>query len=147
MIFALAVFTFVQTTTARAADHELASQPEVVRMFWQLLQQASYGRSDVEEAAFIVKTQSGELSCVLWPSAGQPNSGRWIGDLPPDTVAIAHTHPNRLPVPSAVDMHTAATIGIPVYVVTNVQIYKTSGSAPELVHRGAWRPEGAAERQ
>jgi hypothetical protein len=125
--------------------HDIATDPSARRMFWDLVRHARYGFSNREQVAFIIRERDGALSCVVWPSSGEPDSGRWEGPFPTGVVAIAHTHPNWLPVPSSIDIRTATRTRTPVYVVTRSQIYETAGGEPVAVARTSWKPETSGD--
>lgn len=118
---------------------EITADPAVRRVMWRLLADSRWGFSHTEKAAFIVRTSSGELACLLWRSDDE-NQARWRGAFPRGTIAIAHTHPNWLPAPSGIDMRTARRTNTLVYVVTRSRIYRTAGGKPEMVFKGDWKP-------
>jgi hypothetical protein len=117
---------------------EIALMPAAQAIFEDLLRRNQFGFNDIEEAAFIVRDGGGNLRAVAWPSDGEPNSGRWEGAYPAGAVAIAHTHPNWLPLPSSIDAATARQSRMPVYVITTSGISKTTGAEPVTVIAGAW---------
>ena len=106
---------------------------------WILLSKAQWGMSHQEQASFIVRTPSGALTFVRWPATDEPNVQRYRG-VPRGTVAIAHTHPNWLPMPSAIDRGTAMSVHVPVYVVTRTKITLTDGRETRVVVDGEWSP-------
>jgi len=107
---------------------------------WSLLVDARYGFAETEEAAFVVVGDDGRRSYVRWPRTGVEHRAKWVGRIPPRTVAIVHTHPNWTPEPSILDEHAAQKRGIPVYVLTRQKITKTTGGAAQVVLAGDWRP-------
>jgi hypothetical protein len=119
---------------------DIAADPAALRIFWQLLEQARFGFSRLEEAAFIVRDASGTVSEVPWPAAGEPNTGKWIGAFPANTIAIVHTHPNWMPSPSSIDVRTAQRTRVPVYVITRSHIAKTAGGSTTMLLDGEWKP-------
>ena len=119
---------------------EIAGNPKALRIFWKLLERSRYGFSHMEEAAFIVRDANGTVSAIPWPEAGEPNVGRWSGAFPANTVAIVHTHPNWLPLPSDMDARTAARARTQVYVITRARITKTDGRSTTVMINGDWRP-------
>ena len=96
-----------------AHGDDLSTDPAVREMFWQLLSQSRYGFSHEEEAAFVVRGESGGYRCVAWPSDGSVDSARWEGRFPDGVVAIIHTHPNWMATPSSIDARTARTTRLP----------------------------------
>jgi proteasome lid subunit RPN8/RPN11 len=53
-------------------------------------------------------------------------------------VAIIHTHPNWLPLPSKLDVLVARQTAVPVYVLTRTRIARTDGGQPAVVVAGDW---------
>ncbi len=123
------------------ADREVTNDPAVLRTCWDMVVSAHFGFSRIEHAAFVVRSASGSLSLVSWETSGQPDCARWDGPFPNGTVAIVHTHPNWLPLPSGIDVRTAARTRVPVYVLTSGRISKTNGVSIEIVASGEWRPK------
>ena len=81
---------------------------------------------NMEDAAFLVLDCHGNVQVVRWPSTGVPDSAMWIGAVPQGAFAIAHTHPNWRPRPSKIDIVTARTTKMPVYVITRGQVWETA---------------------
>ena len=106
--------------------------------FVALLRDAVRAGSRLEAAGFVVRLPHGGYAIVRWPDSETTDEARWDGAWPPGTVAIVHTHPNWMPLPSRVDRATAATGNVVVYVVTRGSITRTSGGAVETVVRGRW---------
>jgi len=111
---------------------ELAHAPAVRGIFAHLLLQPQR----VEHAAFIVRTASGGFTFVEWPASDDENCVRWSGDYPRGTVAIAHTHPRWLPMPSKIDVRSAAAAHVPIYVITQTRVTKTDGATVTVVIDG-----------
>ncbi|HEX7138554.1 MAG TPA: Mov34/MPN/PAD-1 family protein [Vicinamibacterales bacterium] len=106
---------------------------------WILLSKAQWGMSHQEQASFIIRMPCGKLTFVRWPAPEEANVQRYRG-IPRGTVAIAHTHPNWLPMPSAIDRGTAKTAHVPVYVVTRSMITLTDGRRTRVIVDGEWSP-------
>ena len=121
------------------AESEVTADPAVRRVMWQMLADTRWGFSHSEKAAFIVRTSTGQLVCLMWYGS-EENAARWRGSFPRGTVAIAHTHPNWLPAPSTIDAQTAERTKTPVYVVTRSRISRTAGGSTEVVLSGDWKP-------
>ena len=77
---------------------------------------------DFETAAFIVRGPDGGLSRIFWPGGHLFRRARWRGVIPPNAVAVMHTHPNRMPRPSDHDIAESKRIGLPFYVVTRTTL-------------------------
>src|SRR5688572_18930691 len=114
-----------------AAVPDFTADPAARAFLWQMVADARYGFSETEEAAFVVRGADGGISFVRWPRAGVKNQARWPGAFPPGTIAIVHTHPNRIPDPSQLDERAARRKGIPIYVLTRTRITRTTGGAAE----------------
>ena len=115
---------------------DLVREPQVQTLMQNLLGTPRSGFEHREEAAFIVRSASGNFYSIEWPSDGQLDSARWEGSFPEGTVAIAHTHPTHLPEPSSIDITVARKAHVPVYVVTPMRITRTDGGEPIVV--GEW---------
>lgn len=112
---------------------DIVREPQVQTLMRELLSDARSGFEHREEAAFIVRGASGNFYSIEWPSNGALDSARWEGAFPPGTVAIAHTHPTHLPMPSNIDITVARDVHVPVYVVTPARITRTDGGEPVVV--------------
>lgn len=93
-----------------------------------------------ERAAFIVDDGEGNLQCVAWPQTNASAEARFIGHVPKGTVAIIHTHPITVPLPSVQDEHEATRLGITVYALTPLAVTKVmpSHDEPLVVRKGEW---------
>jgi proteasome lid subunit RPN8/RPN11 len=123
-----------------AMEGDLAHDPVVRKALWQLMEESRYGFSETEEAMFIVRGRDGRFSFVRWTSLHLPHHARWTAAVPRGVVAIAHTHPNWKPNPSAIDVRTATRTNLAVYVVTRTRITKASAVDVRTIVRGEWRP-------
>jgi hypothetical protein len=112
--------------------------PAVHGVLTELLRNARYGCVNTEEAAFLIRDARGATFFVRWRANGELNRATWHGPLPAGTVAIVHTHPNWLPLPSNIDARVARETSLPVYVVTLTRISRTDGGKPMLVAKGDW---------
>ena len=112
---------------------DLVREPQVQTLMRELLSDTRSGFEHREEAAFIVRGPHGNFYSIEWPSNGALDSARWEGTFPPGTVAIAHTHPTHLPMPSNIDITVARDVHVPVYVVTPAKITRTDGGEPVVV--------------
>jgi proteasome lid subunit RPN8/RPN11 len=112
--------------------------PAVHGVMADLLRRAHYGMANTEEAAFLIRNASGATFFLRWRSDGELNQATWNGPIPVGTVAIVHTHPNWLPLPSNRDIRVARDAAIPVYVITRTRIARTDGDKPVIVVAGDW---------
>lgn len=88
----------------------------------ELFVAAQDGHKETERGAFLTRDADGNLRAVLWPRTMQRRAATFSGTVPRSTVAVAHTHPDGLPQPSAHDIDEAARIGLPIYVVSRTAI-------------------------
>jgi proteasome lid subunit RPN8/RPN11 len=112
--------------------------PVVHGVMADLLRHARFGMSNTEEAAFLIRNAAGATFFLHWRSDGELNQATWTGPIPAGTVAILHTHPNYLPIPSNRDIRVAREIAIPVYVITRNRIERTDGDKAVVVVAGDW---------
>jgi hypothetical protein len=120
-----------------AASGELAHDPRVLSFCRVLVRNALVER-DREHGAFVVRTADEEmLYFVVWPPSGEKNNLRWYGRFPDGTIAILHTHEGWASSASKRDRNTARIARIPVYVVTQFRITKTTGG-PSVVVMDNW---------
>jgi len=112
--------------------------PAVHGVMAELLRDARYGMANKEEAAFLIRNARGATFFLRWRSDGELNQATWTGPIPVGTVAIVHTHPNWLPLPSNRDIRVAHDAAIPVYVITRTRIARTDGDKPVIVVAGDW---------
>lgn len=127
----------VTTPLGRSAKADLILDP-VVLDFCRLLVNEARAEREMEQAAYVVRTPAGALYFVWWPAAGERNSVEWRGPIPRGAIALVHTHPPWLPMPSRLDMATASRTRLPVYVVTPFLVLKTTGGPAEMVLAGEW---------
>ena len=113
-------------------------EPAVHGVLAMLLRDARYGCARTEEAAFLIRDARGAVFFLRWRANGELNRAAWNGPLPAGTVAIVHTHPNWLPLPSHLDARVARETSLPVYVVTLTRISRTDGGKPVVVVSGDW---------
>jgi proteasome lid subunit RPN8/RPN11 len=112
--------------------------PVVHGVMADLLRHARFGMANTEEAAFLIRNAAGATFFLRWPRDGELNQATWNGPVPAGTVAVLHTHPNWLPLPSNRDVRVARAIAVPVYVITRTRIAKTDGDKPTVVVSGEW---------
>lgn len=125
---------------ANAKSGEMGCDRAFVAQSWDLLKLAAYGNSAYERAAFVVRDPDGTERFAFWPHLHQLSEATYAGAVPPNTVAIIHTHPNSAPLPSDQDSQVARHLRMPVYVVTRASISRTTGHSVEFVWEGDWNP-------
>lgn len=111
-----------------------------VAILADLFASGGYGRLPTERAAFLVLGEDGSLQCQAWPGSAQFQEASYHGTIPARAIAIAHTHPNHRPDPSAVDHALATRLGIPVLVVSRsgVVAARPGSRSPERIVSGRW---------
>ncbi|HUP64748.1 MAG TPA: Mov34/MPN/PAD-1 family protein [Thermoanaerobaculia bacterium] len=131
-LFACLVFVPFSSLPAMTLDDRTTA------LLADLYAKGGYGRVAIERAAFLVAGEGGTVRCVLWPFAPEFQQASFRGTIPAGTLAIAHTHPNHLPFPSAGDRALAREIGVPVLVLTRKGIMAAlpAGGAPVRLASG-----------
>jgi proteasome lid subunit RPN8/RPN11 len=125
-------------------------QRQMVPMFADLFRASRVAAKETERAMFLTRDGSGALDAQLWPATYERRKASFHGPIPPNTVAIAHTHPQGMPEPSQHDIDEAERTGLPIYVVTRTSIARVDPDrhTEELVSKkdwyGAWRRSGDA---
>lgn len=89
----------------------------VLALFEDLFRRAMMGSQDIERAAFLT-IENGRFACLLWPASRDFRRETFKGTIPPGTVAIVHTHPNRVAKASVQDRATAKQTGLPLFTIT-----------------------------
>jgi len=112
----------VALTIAYPFNQQTIARNDVGACFDRLLARAYYGHADYERAAFLILNRDGTIGCREWPATFEFKTASWNGSVPDGTIAIAHTHPERLRRPSREDLRTAASVGVPVIVITQAWI-------------------------
>lgn len=118
----------------------LLEDPRVLVLFEDLFRRAMMGSQDVERAAFLT-IENGRFSCLLWPASRGFRRESFEGAIPVGTVAIVHTHPNRIPKASLQDRATAKQTGLPLFTLTRTSITMVdphSGIETWPVRRNGW---------
>ncbi len=72
---------------------------------------------DLERAAFVIRAGD-SFELLHWPYQARKRTAQWLDPMPENVVAVIHTHPRRIPLPSAQDVKSARTLGLPFYVVS-----------------------------
>lgn len=136
---ALAIGLMLLAGTGRSSDN-LECHAGFVTQSWDLLKMAAFGQSKFEHAAFIVRDPSGAERFAYWPFRHQASEATYDQAIPDNAIAIIHTHPNPVPLPSDHDIHLAGRLHLPVYVVTRTMIARTDGQRVEILYSGNWQP-------
>jgi RHS repeat-associated protein len=117
----------------------LTSDPMVRQYFYDLWRLSGYGFDPTERAGWITKDKgTGEYQCEKWPWSAERGRETWPKGrpIPPDMIALAHTHPRALDSKPSTggsrgnpkDDYAAKQINAPVYVISKDGIYKIDPS-------------------
>lgn len=130
----VAILLILQILRERLVDIE--ATPHLYRLFVA----AQDGHKRTERGAFLTRDKDGKVDLVLWPRTMQQRGARFRGIVPPETVAVAHTHPDGHPHPSQHDVEEAMRIGLPIYVVSRTAIARVdpTGLVTYVVDRAYW---------
>jgi len=118
-----------------------AEDQEVLALLQDLAVRGASQPGNFEVAAFIVLKADGAVSCLLWPRSASVQSANYQGRIPDGTVAIAHTHPIYAPEASSGDVAQSKRIGLPIYVLTRLNLSvvdPSSGERVALIERKSW---------
>src|SRR2546423_840839 len=116
-----------------AADNVYQS-PAAHRCLVELLRKSGWGLAGpFERAAFITEQLDGTLGCQEGPSMHTYHTEQFHGDIPPQAIAIVHTHPVQFPKPSEQDAEEATRIGIPIYTITIRGVDKSEPGAQRAI--------------
>lgn len=121
-------------------------EPTVRSLFADLLREGGYGRWNTERAAFLIREDTGQYRCILWPAERGFYRESFHGAMPEGTVAIIHTHPGHLPDASTNDQRTAMRTGVPIFTLTplNINLTTTKGENVAIVANRWWAPVSGA---
>jgi hypothetical protein len=137
----LATWLVVAAPQPSATEYHGACNSDFFRLSWSLLRDADWGTSSLEKAAFVVREPDGRIDFIRWTGSGD-RSADYYGEVPPNAVAIVHTHPNSQPLPSWRDTQVARRLAMPVYVVTRAHLFATSAGRTRIkLASGDWNPE------
>jgi hypothetical protein len=103
-------------------SQDILQNEQIIAGFASLVERSGFGKRADERAAFVILDEDGQFHFDLWPATNGFMSATWRGAIPDRTVAIAHTHPEQLPYPSAHDRDEARVSGAPIFVLTRVTI-------------------------
>ena len=117
-----------------AAADNVYQSPTAHQCLVEILRKSGWGLAGpFERAAFITQELDGTLGCREWPSMHTYRSEQFHGDIPPQAIAIVHTHPVQFPKPSEQDAEEATRLGIPIYTITIRAVYKSEPGAQRAV--------------
>ena len=129
---ALPLLLFIALPLA-AADNVYQSAT-AHRCFVELLRKSGWGMAGpFERAAFITEQPDGTLACQEWPSIHAYHSEQFHGGVPPQAIAIVHTHPVQFPMPSEQDFEEATRLAVPIYTITIRGVYKSEPGVQRAV--------------
>lgn len=114
---------FLVLAIAPAAHAQSADDAVLVGYLRDLEGRAALKTDDLEVAAFIIADDDGGLVCRMWPHTANRASEHYDGAIPKGTIAVAHSHPYRMPQPSRNDIDLAQRLKIRVYVVSRWELH------------------------
>ena len=125
-----------------AAEGLRLDDPGIRTSFAQLVRQSGYGWWRTEEAAFLVRGDDGRYRLVVWQTEREFEKRTFTGVVPRNAVAIVHTHPRDKPEASRGDRQTARRLGMPVVVLTplNIVVVRPDGPSVAVVRNEHWVP-------
>src|SRR5690242_13357443 len=87
---------------AMAEEHDAIFDNVVGKMcFRDLLRDSGWSLNGPwERAAFVIQNPDGSIACQCWPSKHSYLAESFNGVIPPNAIAIVHTHPIAYPKPS-----------------------------------------------
>ena len=116
----VAALLFAAICLKHAGASTCVSQDVIADVGQQLLDRVFYTDTrDLEQAAFLTAQPDGTLGCVLWPATTERDASTFHGAMPPDTIAVLHTHPRQWQDPSAQDSILSRQLDMSVIVVTH----------------------------
>jgi hypothetical protein len=134
-----------QRAQMRITDAHRATPPKLGKVFFDLFQASQTGDREAERAGFVTRDTNGEISFVAWPATAERRSASFNGIPPPNTIAIAHTHPDGMPDPSRHDIEESMRIRLPIYVVARTAISRVNvdGSISRIIEGMNWTTPGS----
>lgn len=118
---------------------------ELLPAFYQLWKDSAFGNDPnrTERAAWIIRKSDGTIEFVRWRRSGAWASEVWVGPLPENIVAQAHTHPTkRDPMPSYTDRSLSKRRNVPVYAISVHGIWKATpdGKLTKITGNNWYKP-------
>src|SRR5436309_7856297 len=110
----LAAMVFAAICLQHASDSTCLAEEILSKVGDQLLEHVVSDTRDLEQAAFLTQDRTGALQCRLWPLTTERAAATYHGTLPPDTIAIIHTHPREWLSPSQHDGLLSLRLHLPV---------------------------------
>src|SRR5688572_16569430 len=119
-----------------------AEQQQIAQAFFDLYRLSQSADIHSERAAFLIHDDDG-VAMIYWPTTMQRHAATYRGVVPPNVLAIVHTHPTYLWDPSAHDLAEARRLGIPIYVLTRSSVTRGNpdGTITRLVMKRGWAAE------
>lgn len=116
----VAALLFAAICLKHAGVSACVSQDVIADVGQQLLDRVFFTDTrELEQAAFLTEHADGTLGCVLWPATTERDASTFHGDMPPDTIAVLHTHPRQWQDPSVQDGILSKQLDMSVFVVTH----------------------------
>ena len=117
-------------------------QQQIALAFFDLYRLSQSADVHSERAAFLIHDADG-VAMIYWPRTMQRHAATFRGSVPPNALAIVHTHPPYLWDPSAHDLAEARRLGLPIYVLTRNSVTRANsdGTITRLVMKRSWAAE------
>lgn len=127
-------------TSAVASNAHCVIDYKLGLIFLNLFRSAQTGDREAERAGFLTRDPNGGIHFIAWPPTAERRSATFRGSMPPNTIAIAHTHPDGMPEPSRHDLEESIRIGLPIYVVARSTVLRVNvdGTISRIVERRNW---------
>ncbi len=128
-------------------DTKSAPGRKLVRTFADLFQSAQTGGRETERAGFVTRDPNGEIGFIPWPATVERRRATFKGSAPPNTMALAHTHPDGMTEPSRQDAGESIRIRLPIYVVARTAISRVEvdGATNRIIENGRWTAKAMQE--
>jgi proteasome lid subunit RPN8/RPN11 len=136
-------------STVPASMTQLISDHDIGRELAEMVILAMGMKScEGEQAAFVVRRADGKLAVIRWAIDCSALRKSYRGIVPPNTVAIVHTHPEGRREPSQQDISEARRIKLPICVLTRRGIWMADpvqGNSVALLDDPTWTNSQPAE--
>ena len=121
-------------------DTKCAPGRKLAKTFADLFQSAQTGDRETERAGFVTRDPNGEIGFIPWPATAERRRATFKGSAPPNTIAIAHTHPDGMTEPSRQDAEESIRIRLPIYVVARTAISRVEVDCAtnRIIENGRW---------
>ncbi len=133
------MFALVLAASLLASDCPDLCSRNAAYFYADLLERGGHGRHPFEVAAFLIRESDGTLTTEPWLTRAIGHAS-YRGSIPKGAIAVLHTHPYRVPNPSAYDRTEARRISMPILVITpaGVEAAFPDGSVARVTGGAGW---------